>query len=455
MSHDSRPLSAPKNPEPRKTMGRALLVTIAACALPLPLLAAKTEITPRIDVGAIHETNPRLSRQVEDEATGLIVEGLARVNWSSRKNEVEFEPRFRIWRYDDANDSDLENNDGWLPLEWTYTGQRSQASALIEYSDVGVRTTELESADSGPGGGSTNIGFADDTRRQWRFEPRWTLQATQRDAFTVSLAYLDTEFSEKRANRLDFTYLGGTVSWQHSITPKLALGVEGLVSQFESESAVAKSDPEDNQGLATDNDTTTYRGSAFVNYQFSETLSGSVYFGGSGTDAEVTVNPFLDISGTPFCITSEQTIGAPPCSDEFSNEAYTGSASLQKTGERTQYNASISREIIPTARGAETLRDELRIRARHSFSRKLSGDVGLLWFNEDIAAAADGTRFEREYLSFNVNLEWRFAQYFGLRGAYRYVEVDNSQNLSVDRQNSTDNNYFFVGMFYGGQGWRL
>jgi hypothetical protein len=439
----------------REPVGSAFWLTTVALlvsgALSASAHAAKTEITPRLDVGAIHETNPRLSRTVEDEATGVIAEGIARMSWASQRTEWSFDPRLRLWRYPDSNDSDLENNDLWLPLEFSYTGKRTTANALVEYSDVGVRTTEIESADSGPGGGSTNVQFAGDQRRQFRFQPDWSLQLTQRDVLSVGATFLDTKFSEQRAGRLDFRYLGGNVGWQHSIGPKMALGVQGQVSRFKSESNVAKNDPVGNQGLATENDTTTFTGSVFVDYQFSETLTGSVYFGGSGTDAEITTNPFLDIVGTPFCIDADSNIGEPPCTEEFSNEAYTGSATLKKSSERTQYTASVSRGIIPSARGAETLRDEIRIRARHSFTRSLSANAGVLWFNESIAAAADGGDFKRDYISINVNLEWRFARYLGLRGAYRFVEVDNSRGTN----RKTDNNYFFVGVFYGGQNWRL
>ena len=429
------------------TCAIALWVATTAVAI-----AAKTEIVPRIDVGALHETNPRLSRITEEDATGLIIDGRLLMGWSTERTDWSFDPRLRLSRYDEDDDRDLENDDFWLPFSLEHETSRSLTNFLVEYSEVGVRTSEVESAaGGGGGGGSTNLTFVEDTREQIRIEPSWAYQVTQKDTFRISAGFSGNEYDQVDTGRFDYDYFFADTSWQHRFTAKTSIGILLNAARFDSENPAAKADPVGRQGQATNNDTTTYGVSLFTDYLLSQTLTASLYLGLRDTEAEITTNPFLDFFGTEFCITPEGQLAPPPCKEEFEDDSWVGQASLTKEGQRTDYTLSFSRSIIPSSRGAETLRNEFRGTINHDFSRKVNGRLGLLFFNEDFAAQTSG--FDRNFVSINLNLEWLFAKTWGLRGAYRYVFVEEDFDTGVN-QDAT-NNYFFVGLFYRGLGWRL
>ena len=98
--------------------------------------------------------------------------------------------------------------------------------------------------------------------------------------------------------------------------------------------------------MSIDNTSDTYGASLFANYSFSETLSGSAYFGARATDVELKrpqVGTLPD--GSPLCLSSG--IFVVPCTENTDDTNFVGSASLRKESERNTYDLSISRAVSP------------------------------------------------------------------------------------------------------------
>jgi len=410
--------------------------------------AGQLEVMPRVDVAGLHETNARLSRQREDDATGIIFDGRLNITRNTPRTELVFNPRFRLSRYDDKNDKDLEDDDWWLIGGFSHRAQRFQTDLQLSYSQVGVRTSELESAEDSPGG-SADLTFIDDTQKRWQFSPSLGFQLTQQDQLQFSIGFNDVKYDRVTSFRFDYRYLNVDTSWQHNFSPKIGLGTQLNFSRFESENQVAKQDPIFNQGNATDNDSQTFGGSIFLTYMFSQRLIASVYAGARRTDIELRRAPFLDFFGNEFCLT-EAGLEQPPCIEKTSGDNFVGELRLTRTSERTQMDVGYSRSVAPSSGGAETVRDELRGKLRHEFSKRLSGQMGLLAYTQkDVTRLTDRNR---DYVSLNANLEWLFARYWGVRGAYRFVHVTDKLNDRPDTDAS--NHYFFMGVFYRPRGWR-
>lgn len=437
------------------------LILITLCLGPAPaLMAAQTEIVPRVDVGGLHESNPRLSRQTEDEATGVLLDGRLDMTWRTQQTDLYFDPRLRLSFYEDSDDDDLEDDDFWLSTGVEHRTTRSMTALALSYSEVGVRTSELETA-SDPVTGSTLVDFIDDTQTRWEIEPSWSYQLAPTDLIRLAGGYSDVSYDrneERSTGRFDYTYLFVDASWEHSFTPRLALGVQLNASEFESENKAAKRNPAGNRGQLSDNDSKTYGGSLFANYALSETLTASAYAGARTTEIETTRVPFLSLNDSPPPLFTESCLPTlipplivpPPCLDEFEGDNFVGQASLVKEGERTRFDFSVSRSISPNSNGAETLRDEFRLTARRDFSERLRGRLGVLYYEQEDAAVQ--TERDRSYVSIDGNLEWRFTRNLGFRGAYRYVQVEDEFTNATNRD--AENHYVYIGLFYRGDGWR-
>ncbi len=410
--------------------------------------AAQLELMPRLDMGALNETNPRLSRRQEDDATGIVVDGRLNFSRMTPRSRLFFNPRLRLSRYDDNNDEDLEDTDLWLTGGIDHRGSRARTQLRLGYSEVGVRTSELETAEDSPGG-SGDLAFIDDTQSRWEIEPSWSYELTRTDLLNLALGYSDVSYDLASTSRFDYRYLYADTTWQHNFTPRLGVGLQLNASDFNSQNQAAKQNPLFNQGNASDNDSQTYGGSLFLSYQFSERLSGSIYGGARTTDVELQRVPFRDIFGNELCIT-ESGIGLPPCIEKSSGNNFVSELRLARTGQRTEFDLSYSRSVTPNSNGAETLRDEFRATIRRDFSDRLSGWLGVLAYAQKDAALQ--TNRDRDYLSIDTNLEWLFARYWGLRGAYRFVDI--KDKLSNGPDTDASNHYIFAGIFYRPRGWR-
>jgi len=402
-----------------------------------PAYASQFEAIPVIDTGVLHETNPRLDNDNEDDATGLIVDGRLNMEWASERTQLAVLPRARFGFYADSDDKDLEDKDYWLRSVLGHQSQLSTYEVSGGYSDVAVRSSEVESAGGDPSG-SGGFRRVDDSRETWDAGGAWSRQLTPLDRFSARASYTDVSFDRRTSGRVPYEYKSGSLTYERTITSKWAAGILFDASRFES-----KADE-----INTSNTSDTLGFSGFANYAFTPTVTGSVYAGRRTTDIEIDRPP---IPGTDICFTPN--LGIVSCNEKTDGQNFVGTASLSKQAERTSYDLSINRSISPNSNGAETLRDTIDVTARHQFTRRLTGKVGLLYFTQE--DAADLTNRKRDYVSAQFDLNWRMTEYWSIRGAYRYVnDKDDTSFTGGNINEDATNNYFYVGVRYQGQGWR-
>jgi hypothetical protein len=312
------------------------------------------------------------------------------------------------------------------------------------YSDVSVRQSELESAESGGGGGNPELVFINDRQKRLYIDPSWSYFITPRTNFRIEAGYSDISYDNTFFSggfaRFDYEYLYGNLSLERNLDERIGVGLLLNASRFDA--------LEPNQGI--ENDSTTYGGSVFVNYAFGQSWTGFLTVGGRDTQSEVTRQPDLVLpGGEEICFTSFDFA----CIQEFDGNTYVGEARVSKSGQRTDFDFSIGRDVSPNSNGAETIRDTLRSTLRRQLTTNLSARLGLLYFNQVDAAGV--TSRDRDYASANVTLRWRFTRQWSLRGTYRYVWVKDVTNLTGQELNQTaSNNYVFLGVGWQGLGWR-
>lgn len=409
--------------------------------------AAKLELVPDLDIGALYESNPRYRRENEDEATGLLIDASLEASYDTQTSRFALIPRTRLSFYEEEDDSDLEDRDYWIDAVAEHATTRSNTSVAGGYSDVSVDTSELETADSPNTGGSGDVRFLDDKQKRWIFSPSWQYQLTPKNLLSVTGNYTDVAYDRNAlTGRFDYDYLTGSVSLQHGLSESTAVGLVVDGSQYNSENKFAD----------VTNESTSYGASLFVTHQFNETLGVSVYAGASQTDSTVSfpsqqiaiIPPF-----PPLIIDICPDDGsAPPCNRDSSGTNFVGNIELKKRSERTTYTASIGQSLTPTSNGAETIRDEFRLTLSHRFSPRVTGGLNLYYYDQEDATSL--TTRQRDYTSLSGSLRWAFSRDWGIRGAYRYVLSEFDEAL-IQRSGSAENHYVFIGFSYQGWGWRL
>jgi hypothetical protein len=124
----------------------ALTCVMLIAAMPFQAHAAWL-LEPVVGTYVEHETNPRMRRDDEDEATALVVSLSLPMSYETQRTQVQFRPRTIQSFYSDNDDDDLELDNWYLPLTYLHKLNLSQIGLGLNYSDQNVRTSEQESTD--------------------------------------------------------------------------------------------------------------------------------------------------------------------------------------------------------------------------------------------------------------------------------------------------------------------
>ena len=92
----------------------ALICVMLITALPFQAHAAWL-LEPIVGTYVEHETNPRMRRDDEDEATALVVSLALPMSYETQRTQVLFAPRTVQSFYSDNDDEDLERDNWYLP----------------------------------------------------------------------------------------------------------------------------------------------------------------------------------------------------------------------------------------------------------------------------------------------------------------------------------------------------
>jgi hypothetical protein len=403
---------------------------------------AAWEIRPIATAGVQYQTNPRMSRRFEDEATGTLLGARLPMSLFSDRTQMFLEPRLVYSFYAEPDDEDLEDRDKYLAGRINRQMARTNYGVSGQYSDVGLRTSEFESAGpDNPSGGTGDPSFLNTTQKRWHFDPYWTFQFTPLNSVSLNAGYNDVTYSRTSVfTRFDYTSSYVTAAVEHIFNEKNKLSLNANASQFDS--------IEPNSGLQ--NDSTTTGMSLIYSHALSGTLEASANLGWARTTSEITRQPILiDPEFGPICSFDFFTV--IPCSIKSDASNFVGNLSLTKHTEKIQYDVSIGQTVSPNSNGSEVVRRTLSGYMTGDFTERLNGKLGLLIFDQD--DVGDFSTRERQYLRLETTLRWKFTRLWAIRGDYRFTYNADSSNLTGD-QPSARNHLFFIGIVYSGDGWR-
>ena len=411
------------------------------------IASAAWEFEPRFSGGARYESNPRHVRSSSDEesATGLELNARLPMTIFSQQSSLSVDPRLQIVRYSKEKNEDLDLDNKLVTAVASHSMRRSNVGVSGRYSSLNTRTSEFETQDPDSPNDGTGVNIIDDTRILWNVSPNWSYQISPKNMFALNAGYSEVRFEDKASpRRFDYDYTTLSAPIRHTLNQKSSLAFQANLSEFNSGNPTGIKNDSETNGLSLD-----------YELAISETIDTTVNLGWARTKSTAKFpNSLIQIPGVgDFCSVD---FSPPPCEPIISKSDATnfvGGVSIEKSGERTRYRASLKQSITPNNVGIEVVTRRLNGNINQNISSRLSGNFGILAVEEK--TVGDDTTAKRDYVSLTASLNWKFTEQWGISGRYifYYNRVKGFFFLS-DSWESSQNHRIFLGVTYTPKGWR-
>ncbi|NOZ37753.1 MAG: hypothetical protein GXP11_06770 [Gammaproteobacteria bacterium] len=369
---------------------RKISIALLSVACIATTQAAEWEISPTFRFKAGYDDNLRLSTDNEISSAEATFSPSAIFSVATPTSGASGTIRFDFRRFE--NDSDLDDNNSRVEINSFQTLERSRLGLDLGFIKDTTLDTQLE---------ATGIAVDRVRRQNITASPNWTYSFNERTQASISYSYIDVEY----LNTTDARFVNYTLnSAQTSLT---------RVMNEQTTTSVTLSGSRTN----TDNDvkSTNINLQGGASYQFSETLSGSLFVGirRTGTD-------FSQTSQIPILLgNSIIIITLPPQNVSNSSSGSTFDASLAKTFLRGRIGLTASRNISSDFNGQPIEVTRLGSTNLYRFSGTLSASLNFSFYrsksSNDIAS-----RLNRNYVQIEPTFIWALKKFWSLSGSYRY-----------------------------------
>ncbi len=424
---------------------------------------ASWNVKSEVGVGARYESNPRMQRQDKRDALGTVVNAGVDIVAATAQTTFILNPRVRLNFYPDKIDSDLENNDQYIDFSIQHQTAKSVYSLTANYSDVGIRTSELGGEDDTgqppPGDDSGSLAFIDQTKEYWSISPFWSYQLSPRNQIQTFATYSDITFKTEGqgvSNLFDYKTTSAGLTLQHMLDEGNTVSVELTGSKFTSETPATR----------LENNTDSLGANLIYTHVFSPNLDVTAKVGAQNSKFDVsgffpdleTGNPFTDQN--PFFPTPAFMCTDPPdqnflpfnfvpCTRSDSDTNMLFELSARKRSQRTDVDISLSQSISPNSNGSTVVRDSLWLFLRHRLSDRFTGIIGVNAYRQtDVGELTDR---RRNFARASVSLRWRWSRHWLLSGRYAFIIDNQKENIFFRGINgSAENNLVYIGIEYRG-----
>jgi hypothetical protein len=419
-------------------------------ALPFQAHAAWL-LEPVVGTYVEYETNPRMRREDEDEATALLVSLALPMSYETQRTTVLFKPRTVQSFYAESDDEDLERDNWYLPLTYSHKFNLSQIGLGLSYSDLSVRTSEQESPDSDdPGSG--DIRNLDDRQKRWSIAPSWSYQLSPKNQVSLEGSYTDIDYDAATltSGRAPYDTSSISGSFNHQLSQKNTIGVIVRAGNFDAEGSANRAK----------NNTDSYSLNSFFSRQFSPRTSASMTLGVNKTDYDIfRVPDFIDPgTGQEVCFDFDLTDPDNPVlipgdceriSDDDVN--FVGDLQITRSGDDSLLTLGANQAIRPNSRGVTTVTAQFRANYTKKFTQRSDLKVGAIYIDQK--DTGDVTQRTRDYLRADITYRFQLTREWYLRGTYQFTTDDQTGVRGFD-QGSATNNEFLVGVEWRSMGWR-
>lgn len=398
--------------------------------LPVSAFGAAWEIVPRIGTEVSYETNPdNTSRQSEeDDGYILALVGAANIRFATPRSSGTFEPLLRLRQsYGNDGNNQLDGTDFLLPLTASYSGQRSQTSMSVGYSQLPSREADYQVVDPNsplpPGGVGCDVDIrgrcrVDETQSRWYVNPGYSYYLSPRLVASANAAYSETRYDESDiTGRFNYEYVTGSASITRTLAEQHNISASVNASRYEA----------DQDGGPLTNTTETTGVSLAYEYALAPNTSVTVAGG---------------ISVSDFTIEGRATVGGLPCLDPDLNEFvlcktkgqdtnFVGELFLrQKLDESITTQFGVSRSVQPNSDGAETTVDLANAFIERKISPRLRASAGFSYTKQDAIGSEEiellRQRFDRTYYRLSLKTSWNLTRHWVVGAGYEYYIDDQS-----------------------------
>jgi len=346
------------------------------------------EWLPRIEVGGTYNDNYRMANTADQELEvyGPYIDAQVTAQMISQVSKIQITPHIRTDYF--PTDHADQSTDGYLDFDGEHRTQRSDAAALVQYSNQTVIYSELLAA-TFPGvalgqvlPSQSGVVSVRNREQLTRAVPRYSYDFTQRTHLQLQGEYDHASFSHSGIvglGQVGYDNYQGTAGLGFDVSPRSILSVSGTGSHFNPQA-----------GSSSD----TYGAQLQWNLRQSQVMELYARLGEERTDSQTA------------------TLGT------VSGNGLTGGAGVDLRYQVTEVTLDVLRSLAPSDAGAEVIDNELRFRVLHAFEPLLSGFVGLhgvqLRSSSSGALAITG----QSYVAAEGGVDYQITQSYRLEATY-------------------------------------
>jgi hypothetical protein len=368
--------------------------------------AQSWEFDPRLQLGYEFNDNYRLDFPGNEiDVSGGLLDARLPVRLATPTRNVELSPRVRATLFPDEPDED--STDYFFGGMFEQRTQRQVFGIDGSWSRQDVVRSELPNTEVDGNLGEPTTADAGratfrNTRDQFRVQPYWHYDLSQRNRVEAGAYHLNADFENDVAAgefiQQDFKDTGLYAGWGYAYTQRSRLTFRGRASRYE----------------------TTFDSEAFgaeVEWRSDYTQNANIY---------------LRVGSQK---TEQDRVGG------WSDTSIIAGAGGRWNWPTTNLFADLTRSVGPNASGSVIARNELRLRVSRAVRPRFSIIAGARASRDE---AIDTSTFpDRDYLTGEVGFDWRFTRAWSLMGEYRYIWQEYS-----DEPSDTASNAITLGIVY-------
>ncbi len=340
-------------------------------------VADQWSIDPKIEIGFIQDNNITLSPTNKFDDSGIISRPEISLSRKSERTETRLTAVGDIRRYSDFDI--LDSEDYKLKFLTAWRSELSELKLKLSASEYSTVTGE---------GNDTGQFVIGGDRNTISISPSWKYKIASEKFLEVSYAGKEVDYNSIATNFTDYSYQQYDLRYLHRYDPKNMFSVNLNTGIYETDDSNFEA--------------ITYGITLGLDHKFTETFSGKIYLGGSETESE---------------------IGAGASVVETSDNGLLFMAGLEKKRERTVYNATLSRAVVPSGGGLLMLSDKVKLSLRHRMTQKVDFGLALNAISNENANGTVST-LDRDYVSVSPSVDWWFNKVVKMRLSYQYRQQE-------------------------------
>ena len=392
----------------------ALCVAVFCSVFARQVVGAEWSVEPIWKLESEFNTNRRLTTRPHQGVFGVITDVGADFGMATEVTKFSLKPVGTFSRY--TGNENLDSNELHVDLDTSHQLERATFGMETSYAQESTLTAELEDT------GLVQVQKEVDTVSA---NPSVTYQFNERNSLNVEYAYTDRMFQDSGKNGLfDYTYHVVDSTYTYALSEKSQLFGYLAYSRFEVPDLLSTTD--------------SYYARAGYYRVFDENWRLTASGGGVMSESQFPVVGIVNNGGILSLVRRDINVSA---------NGWLADVKLEKICEKGSWTAEYSRSVNPSARGAQTQRDDYSLNFNHSFTDVLSGKVGLRYFTDQTQQAGGfgAGALNRDFVRADLQISYRLNEFWTLRSGYQYTFQKYQTNKTGVDANSITFNLIYSG----------